>query len=87
MLASSRCIEGEIPGYCPPNCSMIVRADPGTCGYITNNELQISQNGGYMILSIRALNLTCETPRCCDDQLFSKKACNLSLGATGADTF
>ena len=31
MLADSQCIEGEVPGYCPPNCAIIVRADPGTC--------------------------------------------------------
>ena len=31
MLANSRCIEGEVPQYCAPNCTIIVRADPGTC--------------------------------------------------------
>ena len=31
MLADLQCIEGEVPGYCPPNCAIIMRADPGTC--------------------------------------------------------
>ena len=31
MLANSRFIEGEVPGYCAPYCAMIVRADLGTC--------------------------------------------------------
>ena len=52
MLAYLRCIEGDVPGYCPPNYGIIVRAEPDTLRYITNNALQISQNGGYLILSI-----------------------------------
>ena len=28
MLANLRCIEGEVPKYCPPNCAIIVQADP-----------------------------------------------------------
>ena len=29
IFADSHCIEDEVPGYCPPNCAIIVRADPG----------------------------------------------------------
>ena len=41
MLANSRCIEGEVPGYPPPpqkkerNCAIIVRADQGTCDILS----------------------------------------------------
>ena len=31
MLANLRCIEGEVPEYCPPKCTKIGQADPGTC--------------------------------------------------------
>ena len=37
MLADSRCIEGEHPEYCPPNCPIIVRADPDTCALFNYN--------------------------------------------------
>ena len=61
MLADSRCIEGEVPGYCPPpKLRNTGGADPGTLRYIINNALQISQHGGYLILSIekvRPLNI------------------------------
>ena len=52
MLADSRCIEGEIPGYCTTPLHNIGGADPGILRYINNNALQISQHGGYLILSI-----------------------------------
>ena len=52
MLIDSRCIEGEVPGYCPPPLCNISGADPGTLRYIINNALQISQHGGYLISSV-----------------------------------
>ena len=53
MFADSRCIEGEVPGYCPPPkwCN-IGEADPATLQNINNNSSQISQHGGYLISSM-----------------------------------
>ena len=65
MLANSRCIECEVLTHCPPICAIIVSADPGTSIYITNIALQISQNGGYLILSI--------TPVITDDDVLKHK--------------
>ena len=31
MSANSWYIEGEVPEYYPPNCTILVWADPGTC--------------------------------------------------------
>ena len=52
MLADSRCTEGEVPGYCPQI------ALNGACRYlliylryITDNALQIRQNGGCLVSS------------------------------------
>ena len=60
MLANSHCIEGEIPGYCPPpakDCARIVLADLGTCDILilAMHCKYDSQNAGYLIPSMRRL--------------------------------
>ena len=50
MLANSRRIEGEVSGYCPPICVIIVLAHPATFDILQciTIVLQIRLIGGYI---------------------------------------
>ena len=71
MLATkSLCIEGEVPGYCPPppNCTILVLTDLGTC-YI----LPTSYDRGKLVVVFScylaknaAIGLADEVLRYCD---------------------
>ena len=58
MLADLWCIEGEVPRYCPPNCTLILWADQGTFDLLPIMHFKISQNGGCFISSIQMYDIS-----------------------------
>ena len=55
MLANARCIMGKVPEYCPPNCTIIVRAEPGTCDILPTMHCKLVNISDFVYILVGSL--------------------------------